>query len=60
MAGAIRTKAKEDFEYLIDNVLDVKEDVEFNSVIRDNKINTISDILQLSSCLINKMEYQEF
>ena len=58
MAGATRTKAKEDFEYLIDKVLDVKEDEEFNSVTKHNKINTIPDILQLSSRLLNKMEYK--
>ena len=58
MAGTTRAKAKEDFKYLIEEVLDVKEDIEFNSVIRDNKINTIPDILQLSSRLINKMEYR--
>ena len=58
MAGSTRTKAKEDFEYLIDKVLDVKDDVEFNSVTKHNKINTIPDILQLSSRLLNKMEYK--
>ena len=44
---------------MIEEVLDVKEDEEFNSVIKDNKINTISDILQLSSRLLNKMEYKD-
>jgi len=58
MAGATRTKAKEDFEYLIEKVFGAKEDIEFNSVIKDNKIITIPDILQLSSRLLNKMEYK--
>ena len=59
MARTTRVKAKEDFEYLIDTVLEANEDEEFNSVTKHNKINTIPDILQLSSRLLNKMTIKD-